>query len=196
MLALHFVADKRFDDIIERFRQDDMEVADSLPTPIIVIVAVFVLVWLVLHPCSCADRDAGGGLYRRSDGEWALIKRSLSSPADSVRRWAAWLVIGLGVMMGRLLEVSGAAERIARSFIKWLGKRREGGRWRHGLLCQHPHFRRFRFCHSLSGGESAGGSGKRSLLTLGVARWRSGLVVTLTIRYLRLESTRWGQPGF
>ncbi|SQJ14525.1 permease [Salmonella enterica subsp. enterica] len=42
----------------------------SLPTPIIgLIVAVFVLVWLVLrHPCSCADRDAGGGLHRRSVG--------------------------------------------------------------------------------------------------------------------------------
>lgn len=38
----------------------------SLPTPIIgLIVAVFVLVWL---PCSCADRDAGGGLHRRSVG--------------------------------------------------------------------------------------------------------------------------------
>ncbi len=50
-LALGFVADKRFDDIIERFRQDDMEeVMTSLPTPIIgLIVAVFVLVWLVLR---------------------------------------------------------------------------------------------------------------------------------------------------
>lgn len=67
------------------------------------------------------------------------------------------LVIGLGVMMGRLLEVSGAAERIAWSFIKWLGKRRE--EWAlaiTGYIVSIPHFRRFRFCHSLSGGESAG----------------------------------------
>jgi gluconate:H+ symporter, GntP family len=34
------------------------------------------------------------------------------------------LVIGFGVMMGRLLEVSGAAERIALSFVKWLGEKR------------------------------------------------------------------------
>ncbi|MHC5350690.1 GntP family permease [Metapseudomonas furukawaii] len=35
------------------------------------------------------------------------------------------LVIGFGVMMGRLLEVSGAAERMAYSFIAWLGNQRE-----------------------------------------------------------------------
>ncbi|WP_096185840.1 GntP family permease [Evansella halocellulosilytica] len=35
------------------------------------------------------------------------------------------IVIGLGVMMGRILEVSGAAERMAYSFIKWLGRKRE-----------------------------------------------------------------------
>ncbi|MFZ4453563.1 GntP family permease [Salibacterium aidingense] len=35
------------------------------------------------------------------------------------------IVIGLGVMMGRVLEVSGAAERMAYTFIKWLGKKKE-----------------------------------------------------------------------
>ena len=35
------------------------------------------------------------------------------------------LVIGFGVMMGRLLEVSGAAERMAYSLIQWLGEKRE-----------------------------------------------------------------------
>lgn len=35
------------------------------------------------------------------------------------------IVIGFGVMMGRILEVSGASERLAYSFIKLLGKRRE-----------------------------------------------------------------------
>lgn len=34
------------------------------------------------------------------------------------------LVIGFGVMMGRILEVSGAAERIAFSLIRWLGEKR------------------------------------------------------------------------
>lgn len=35
------------------------------------------------------------------------------------------LVIGLAVMLGRVLEVSGASERMAYSFIRWIGCRRE-----------------------------------------------------------------------
>lgn len=35
------------------------------------------------------------------------------------------IVIGLGVMMGRILEVSGAAERLAYTLIKYLGKKKE-----------------------------------------------------------------------
>ena len=35
------------------------------------------------------------------------------------------LVIGFGVMMGRVLEVSGAAEQMAYSLIRWLGEKKE-----------------------------------------------------------------------
>lgn len=35
------------------------------------------------------------------------------------------IVIGFGVMMGRILEVSGAAEKMAYTIVKWLGKRKE-----------------------------------------------------------------------
>ena len=35
------------------------------------------------------------------------------------------LVIGFGVMLGRLLQISGAAERLAYSLIRWLGSNRE-----------------------------------------------------------------------
>lgn len=35
------------------------------------------------------------------------------------------LVIGFGVMMGRILEVSGAAEKMAYTLIRWLGEKRE-----------------------------------------------------------------------
>ncbi|WP_282603922.1 gluconate:H+ symporter [Paracoccus sp. PARArs4] len=35
------------------------------------------------------------------------------------------LVIGFGVMMGRVLEISGAAEQMAYSLIRWVGKKRE-----------------------------------------------------------------------
>jgi gluconate:H+ symporter, GntP family len=34
------------------------------------------------------------------------------------------LVIGFGVMMGRILEVSGAAERMAYTFLRWFGEKR------------------------------------------------------------------------
>lgn len=35
------------------------------------------------------------------------------------------IIIGFGVMMGRILEVSGAAEKLAYTLIKWLGKGKE-----------------------------------------------------------------------
>lgn len=35
------------------------------------------------------------------------------------------IIIGFGVMMGQIFEVSGAAERMAKTFIKALGKKRE-----------------------------------------------------------------------
>ncbi|EJO5347356.1 GntP family permease [Clostridium botulinum] len=35
------------------------------------------------------------------------------------------IIIGFGVMMGQIFEVSGAAERMAKTFIKFLGKKRE-----------------------------------------------------------------------
>ncbi len=35
------------------------------------------------------------------------------------------IVIGFGVMMGRLLEVSGAANRMAQTFLRWFGRGRE-----------------------------------------------------------------------
>lgn len=35
------------------------------------------------------------------------------------------LVIGFGVMMGRILEISGAAEQMAVTFVRWLGEKKE-----------------------------------------------------------------------
>ncbi len=40
------------------------------------------------------------------------------------------IVIGFGVMMGRILEVSGAAEKMAYTLVKWVGKRKEEWQWR------------------------------------------------------------------
>lgn len=39
------------------------------------------------------------------------------------------IIIGLGVMMGGILEKSGAAEKMAYSFIKAVGKKRKNGHW-------------------------------------------------------------------
>ncbi|EBX9479562.1 GntP family permease [Salmonella enterica subsp. enterica serovar Abony] len=112
----------------------------SLPTPIIgLIVAVFVLVWLVLRTrvhaliamlaAACIAGLLGGmGI----DKTLSVITSGFGTTLGSIG-----LVIGLGVMMGRLLEVSGAAERIAWSFIKWLGKRREEWALAGGLVVTH-----------------------------------------------------------
>jgi H+/gluconate symporter-like permease len=100
----------------------------DIPTPIIgLIIAVFVLVFLVIRTrvhaliamlaAACIAGITGG---MSIDKTLTVITQGFGSTLGSIG-----IVIGLGVMMGRLLEVSGAAEQIAYSFIKWLGKRRE-----------------------------------------------------------------------
>ncbi|EDV6198147.1 GntP family permease [Salmonella enterica subsp. enterica] len=145
----------------------------SLPTPIIgLIVAVFVLVWLVLRTrvhaliamlaAACIAGLLGGmGI----DKTLSVITSGFGTTLGSIG-----LVIGLGVMMGRLLEVSGAAERIAWSFIKWLGKRRE--EWAlaiTGYIVSIPIFVDSAFVILYPVAKALAKSGKRSLLTLGVA---------------------------
>lgn len=39
------------------------------------------------------------------------------------------IVVGLGVMMGRILEVTGAAEKLAYSLIRLVGKKKKNGQW-------------------------------------------------------------------
>lgn len=153
----------------------------SLPTPIIgLIVAVFVLVWLVLRTrvhaliamlaAACIAGLLGGmGI----DKTLSVITSGFGTTLGSIG-----LVIGLGVMMGRLLEVSGAAERIAWSFIKWLGKRLE--EWAlaiTGYIVSIPIFVDSAFVILYPVAKALAKSGKRSLLTLGVAL-AGGLVVT------------------
>ncbi len=114
----------------------------------------------VTRPCSCADRGAlAAACIAGLMGEWALIKRSLSSPAKfGATLGGIGTVIGmLGVMMGRLLGFRrGGAYRTG--FIKWLETRREE-EWALAIsrfiLSASPFFV-VRFCHSTSGGESAG----------------------------------------
>ncbi|WP_408672867.1 GntP family permease [Xenorhabdus szentirmaii] len=88
------------------------------------------------------------------------------------------IVIGLGIMMGRVLEVSGASEQIAYSFIKWLGKKRE--EWAlaiTGYIVSIPIFVDSAFVILYPLAKALAKKGKRNLLTLAVAL-AGGLVVT------------------
>lgn len=91
------------------------------------VLAIFTLIVLVLRTrihallaLVCAASIAGlvGGMAPD-----ALVKSITTGFGTTLS--TIGLVIGFGVMMGRLLEVSGAAERMAYSFIHWLGTRRE-----------------------------------------------------------------------
>ncbi|HHQ4767474.1 TPA: SLC13 family permease, partial [Aeromonas veronii] len=153
----------------------------TIPTPIIgLIIAVFVLVFLVIRTrvhaliamlaAACIAGITGG---MSIDKTLSVITQSFGSTLGSIG-----IVIGLGVMMGRLLEVSGAAEQIAYSFIKWLGKRRE--EWAlaiTGYIVSIPIFVDSAFVILYPVAKALAKSGKRSLLTLGVAL-AGGLVVT------------------
>ncbi|WP_127959459.1 GntP family permease [Serratia microhaemolytica] len=153
----------------------------TMYTPIIgLAVAVFVLIFLVLRTrvhalvaMLIAASIAGltGGLNAAQTV--AVISKGFGGTLGSIG-----IVIGLGVMMGRMLEVSGAAEQIAYSFIKWLGKKRE--EWAlaiTGYIVSIPIFVDSAFIILYPLVKALAKRGKRSLLTLGVAL-AGGLIVT------------------
>lgn len=88
------------------------------------------------------------------------------------------LVIGLGVMMGRILEVSGAAEKLAYTLIRWLGRRKE--EWAlaaAGFIVSIPIFVDSAFVILQPLVKSLARTTGRSVLTLGIAL-AGGLIVT------------------
>lgn len=99
-----------------------------IPTSVIgLIVAVFVLIFLVLRTrvhvliaMLLAASIAGivGGLS--VDATMKAISDGFGSTLGGIG-----IVIGLGVMMGAILEASGAGSSIAYNLIKWLGKKKE-----------------------------------------------------------------------
>ena len=153
----------------------------ALPVPILgLLVAVFVLIFLVMRTkvhvviamliAACIAGITGG---LSLDETLAAIAKGFGTTLGSIG-----IVIGLGVMMGRILEVSGAAEQIAYSFIRWLGKRRE--EWAlalTGYLVSIPIFVDSAFVILYPVAKALAQKGNRSLLTLGVAL-AGGLVVT------------------
>ncbi|WP_323836665.1 GntP family permease [Photorhabdus africana] len=143
-------------------------------------VAVFVLIFLVLRTrvhallamlIAAAIAGLTGGLTAANTID--VMTKGFGSTLGSIG-----IVIGLGVMMGRVLEVSGAAEQIAYSFIKWLGKKRE--EWAlaiTGYIVSIPIFVDSAFVILYPLAKALAKKGKRHLLTLGVAL-AGGLVVT------------------
>lgn len=99
-----------------------------LPTSVIgLIIAVFVLIFLVLRTrvhvliamllAACIAGLIGGLSVEQT---MSAISKGFGGTLGGIG-----IVIGLGVMMGAILETSGAGEAIAYHFIKWLGKRKE-----------------------------------------------------------------------
>jgi gluconate:H+ symporter, GntP family len=146
------------------------------------LVAVFVLILLVLrtrvHPL-IAMIAAGciAGLLGGMSVEQTLeaITRGFGNTLASIG-----IVIGLGVMMGRVLEISGAATQIADSFIRLLGKGREAvALAMTGYFVSIPIFVDSAFIILFPVAKALGRKSKRSILSLGVAL-AGGLVVTHT----------------
>ncbi|MGF1734729.1 GntP family permease [Photobacterium satsumensis] len=99
-----------------------------LPTSVIgLIIAVAVLVYLVLRTkvhvliamiaAACIAGIIGG---LSVNDTMSTISAGFGGTLGSIG-----IVIGLGVMMGAILETTGAGESIAYHFIKWLGKKKE-----------------------------------------------------------------------
>ena len=157
---------------------------NNLPVPLIgLVIAVAILIFLVLrtkvHPliamiiAACIAGLSGG---MSSNETVDAITKGFGSTLGSIG-----IVIGLGVMMGRILEVSGAAEQIAFSFIKWLGKRRE--EWAlalTGYIVSIPIFVDSAFVILYPVSKALAKKGNRSILTLGISL-AGGLVVTHTM---------------
>lgn len=153
----------------------------GLPIPIIgLMIAVLVLVYLVIKTrvhafiaMLIASSIAGliGGMTAQET--LGAISKGFGGTLGGIG-----IVIGLGVMMGSILEVSGAAEKMAYSFIKILGKKKE--EWAlaiTGYIVSIPIFVDSAFVILYPVAKALAKNGKRSLLTLGVAL-AGGLVVT------------------
>ncbi|MBD2796539.1 GntP family permease [Xenorhabdus sp. 18] len=143
-------------------------------------VAVFTLIFLVLRTrvhvliamlMAAIIAGISGGLTMSNVVE--VMTKGFGSTLGSIG-----IVIGLGCMMGRILEVSGATERIAYSLIQCLGKRRE--EWAlamTGYIVSIPIFVNSAFVILYPLVKALAKQGKRNVLSLGVAL-AGGLVVT------------------
>jgi gluconate:H+ symporter, GntP family len=153
----------------------------DFPVPVFgLMVAVGVLIFLVLRTrvhalIAMLIAASVAGLLGGMSGEKTLtvITQGFGTTLGSIG-----LVIGLGVMMGRILEVSGAGEQIALSLIKWLGKHKE--EWAMavtGYLVSIPIFVDSAFIILYPVAKALARRSGRSLLTLSIAL-AGGLMIT------------------
>lgn len=153
----------------------------ELYVPIIgLVVAVFTLIYLALRTrvhiliamlIAAAIAGLTGGLS--ASETVSSISGGFGSTLGSIG-----IVIGLGIMMGRILEISGAAEQIAYSFIKWLGKKKES--WAMaitGYIVSIPIFVDSAFVILFPLVKALAQKSKTSILTLAIAL-AGGLILT------------------
>ncbi|MBZ4649991.1 gluconate:H+ symporter [Thermosipho sp. (in: thermotogales)] len=88
------------------------------------------------------------------------------------------IIIGFGIMMGRIFEISGAAETMARTFLKWLGKgKEEVALALTGFVVSIPIFCDSGFVILFPLAKAISKNTKKSIISLGVSM-ALGLVIT------------------
>lgn len=158
-----------------------LETAAVGPTAIIgLVVAIAVLILLVLRTkvhaliaLIIAASIAGLSAGMSPDDAIRSITSGFGSTLSTIG-----LVVGFGVMMGAILEASGAAERLALTLIKWLGRRKE--EWAlavAGYIISIPIFVDSAFVILNPLVKALARSSQRSVLTLGIAL-AGGMVLT------------------
>ncbi len=151
------------------------------PTAIVgLVIAIAVLIFLVLRTkvhaliaLVTAAAIAGLSAGMAPDAAIKSITTGFGSTLSTIG-----LVVGFGVMMGAILEASGAAERLALTMIRWLGKRKE--EWAlagAGYIISIPIFVDSAFVILNPLVKALARSSNRSVLTLGIAL-AGGMVLT------------------
>ena len=151
------------------------------PTAIVgLVIAIAVLIFLVLRTkvhaliaLVTAAAIAGLSAGMAPDAAIKSITTGFGSTLSTIG-----LVVGFGVMMGAILEASGAAERLALTMIRWLGKRKE--EWAlagAGYIISIPIFVDSAFVILNPLVKALARSSNRSMLTLGIAL-AGGMVLT------------------
>lgn len=89
---------------------------------------------------------------RLEDGAVLGIVNSITSGFGSTLG-SIVIIIGFGVMMGQIFEVTGAAKRMAHTFLKLFGRKREEEALPYGLYRLYTHLLRLGLCNPFAHSE-------------------------------------------